>query len=150
MTSTPSPGPSADPAGDTAGAATGAAGDAADQDRRRLVLRAVGLLLAALGVVLVGIALADLAGAFDRTIDVVDVAGLPGEVAVDDGPGLFWLLFVGVPVGLVGVAAVLFSYLGAFRPRPAALPGTCRTCGRHNLPDAAFCDTCGTRLAVAV
>ena len=116
-----------------------------DQDRRRVVLRAVSLLLVAVGVLLVGAAFADLAGAFDRTIDVVDVPGLPGEVGVDNGPGLFWLLFVGVPLGLVGAGGVLFSYLGAFPARPVQ-DGSCHTCGRVNDPDATFCDTCGTRL----
>ena len=116
----------------------------ADPDRR-LILRAAGALLVLTGLLLVGVALADLAGAFDRTIDVVDVEGLPGWVAVDNGPGLFWLVFLGIPLLLGGAAALLAGY-AEDAPRTTVDPGTCSTCGRRNEPGATFCDTCGTRL----
>ena len=121
----------------------------ADPDVRGRVMRVAGLVLLGLGVLAIGAALADLAGAFDRTVDVVDVAGLPGEVAVDDGPGLVWLLFAGIPLVLAGGLSLLQGYLR--QPQPEAVrpePGTCTSCGRRSAAGATFCESCGSRLPV--
>ena len=117
-----------------------------DRTRRRSLLRVVGAVSAVVGLLLVGVAVADLSGVVDRTIDVVDVAGSPSEVDVDDGPGLVWLFFLGLPLLFVGVWAVL---LAGFDDEPAAggAPDAraCSGCGRLLDEDAAFCAACGTR-----
>jgi hypothetical protein len=107
-----------------------------------------GLVLVALGVLAVGAAVVDLVGGFDRTVAVVPVEGLPDRVAVDNGPGLLWLAFLGIPMVLVGGAGLLYGYLGP-PPTTPLEPGTCRACGRHNGPEATFCDSCGSQLVAA-
>jgi len=120
--------------------------------RRHDVLRWTGFALGVVGVLLMGVALADLYGAFDRTMTVVAVDGLPGEVEVDDGPTLFWLGLVGLPVACLGAALAALGYEALAREdddaRPARATGPfCRACGARNEPDARFCDACGTALA---
>ena len=143
------------------------------QARTRTVLRVVGLLLTLVGVVLMGFAIADFFGAFDRSVDVVDVPGFPGEVEVDDGPELFWMFFVAIPVLFVGLASLSYGFLGATsryvsgETAPVLKDGAayltdgqgllgvgrtvddraCGSCGRANDADATFCSGCGTRLA---
>jgi hypothetical protein len=119
---------------------------------RHAVLRWSGLVLGVVGVVLMGVALADLYGAFDRPMSVVPVDGLPGEVEVDDGPTLFWLALVGLPLACLGAALVALGYealaLEEESARPPRANGPfCRACGTRNQPDARFCDACGEGLA---
>jgi hypothetical protein len=119
----------------------------ADEDRRHAVVRAVGVLLVVVGVVLACVALADLFGGFDRTMEVVPVAGAPDRVGVDNGPRLVWTFFLGLPLMAVGGGVWWIGHRRLLRPLPAQ--DACRTCGRHHEADATFCDTCGTRLAPA-
>lgn len=129
---------------------TGLAGRA----RRHDVLRWAGTVLGVVGLVLMGVALADLYGAFDRPMEVLAVDGLPGEVRVDNGPTLFWLGLVGLPLGCAGAALVVLGYAGLLSPEagspaePARESGPfCNACGARNQPDARFCDACGAALA---
>ena len=131
----------------------------ADRVRRHQVLRLVGTVLAVVGVVLMGISLADLYGAFDQTLDVVDVAGLPGEVRADNGPTLFWLGLLGLPLALVGGALAVLGYVTGNAddehaeadedagPVATATGPFCRSCGARNDSGARFCDSCGAALA---
>jgi hypothetical protein len=117
-----------------------------DRTRRRWLLRVLGAVSAVVGLLLAGVAIADLAGVFDRTVDVVDVAGSPSQVGVDDGPGLVWLFFLGLPLLFAGVWLVLLGSFGEEQAvRPALDTRACSSCGRTLDDDAAFCAACGHR-----
>jgi hypothetical protein len=143
----------------------------ADQSRKRTVLRAVGITLTVVGLVLLGIALVDFFSGFGDTSDMSD-----------DGPGLFWLFFVALPVLFVGLACTQLGFLGAAsrytagesapvlkdtasyltdgegflgvgrtvddRSVPAAAGGAfCSQCGAAHDRDARFCKSCGAPVA---
>ncbi len=122
------------------------ASETAGDPRGPAVLRRVGAVLVVVGAVLVLVGIADLRGMFDRTMDVVDVPGLPGTIAVDDGPRLFWAFILGLPVLLAGGASLLLGHPGTAPARPAAAV-FCHQCGTRHEADARFCDACGASLA---
>lgn len=92
-----------------------------DQARKRTALRVAGILLTLVGVVLIGIAIADFFGAFDSSSSTSTYDDYAGpELGLDDGgssddgmPQLFWLFFVGMPVLFAGGVCLQLGYLGA-------------------------------------
>ena len=118
----------------------------AGPSRGLTILHWVGVALLVVGVLLVLVGIADLRGVFDRTMDVVDVPGQPGEVAVDDGPGLFWAFILGLPLLLAGGAALLLAHPGSVPARTVTVV-FCRECGTRHEGDVRFCESCGASLA---
>ena len=83
---------------------------------------------------------------------MVGVDGLPSQVEVDNGPTLFWVGLVGLPLACLGAALVALGYEALAPeeddPQPTRATGPfCRACGHRNEPDARFCDACGTEVA---
>lgn len=119
--------------------------------RRRTTFRVLGGLVLLVGVFLFLVALVDFFGAMNSD-------------SIDDGPGRFWLAFVGLPLMAIGGWLLQAGYLGAMssyvagetapaiRRTAAAWSGedsgrACPQCGKAVRADARFCDGCGTALA---
>ena len=126
MTSAPSPG-------------------AADPAHRRTTLRVAGLLLTLAGLALIGVAVADLLGAFDDSVTTYELDGLTSAEAQDDsGPGLVWLLVLGLPALVGGVVCLRLA--AAARGHGAEAGSSCPGCGAPRSTTDRFCGACGATL----
>jgi uncharacterized membrane protein len=120
-----------------------------------MLFRALGAILLIVGLVLTVLALMDFFSTFNDPTDT---------------PDRFWLAFVGLPVTFVGVVLLMTGFAVAgtkyvvreavpivkdamdqlgFQGNAANAPGTgpyCRSCGKQNSADAAFCSSCGTSM----
>jgi len=140
----------------------------ADQARKRLLFRVVGVVCMGIALVLIALAIADFVHAFSSD-------------DFDTQPTKFWYFFLALPFFVVGGAGLQAGYLGAAArysagetmpvvkdsasylsdgqgilgvgrtvddgaATSAAAGPYCRTCGVRNDDTAKFCDACGTAL----
>lgn len=121
-----------------------------DQGTKRMIARVVGIVCMGIALVLIGLAVADVAAAFNSN-------------SFGAEPTKFWLFFLAMPFFIVGGIGLNAGFMGAGvrytagEVAPTAREtldylrsdegeSSCPHCGARNDPGSAYCDNCGQPL----